>query len=379
MGIHLREKKLEKGYVSFYLDIYHNKTRWYEFLEIKINKKHPTEQDKEKKRLAQEIRSKRESELIVQENGLIDRNKRKADFVAWYKKWLTAKHRSNNCRSTLKLLETYMNKRPLPFSAITPVWLKAFTNYVLGKVSNNTARIYVANIYAVLEEAVIHEIILSNPFRRIPKHERLRHKDTFRKAYSLEELEMLINTECKIEPQYKQAYIFSCFTGLRWSDVNCLRWTEIVKRKVDEEERYFMYFEQEKTEDVEYLPLSDQAVDIIKQREAERADEPLSPFVFPRVKEENAKAKRTYSRVGAALRKWARLAGFDEKQMTFHTARHSFATNVLEHSEDGDLWTVSKLLGHRSINSTQIYAHVRDKKKSNAVKSLPRLNLRTAS
>lgn len=379
MGIHLREKKLEKGYVSFYLDIYHNKTRWYEFLEIKINKKHPTEQDKEKKRLAQEIRSKRESELIVQGNGLIDRNKRKADFVAWYKKWLVVKHRSHNCNTTLLHLETYLEKRPLPFSAITPAWLKTFTNYVLVKVSNNSARIYVMNIYKALEDAIVEEVIESNPFRRIPRHERLRHKDTFRKAYSLEELAQLINTPCKIDPQYQQAYIFSCFTGLRWSDVNCLRWKEIVKRKVEKEERYFMYFEQEKTEGVEYLPMSEQAVEIIKQRERERADEPLSPFVFPRVKEENAKTKRTYTRVSSALRKWARLAGLDETEMTFHTARHSFATNVLEHSEDGDLWTVSKLLGHNSITSTQIYAHVRDKKKADAVKALPKLNLKVAS
>ena len=81
MGVHLREKKLGTGQVSFYLDIYHNKKRWYEFLEIHINKNRPSEQDKEKRRLAQEIRAKRENELIVQENGLVDKVKRKADFV----------------------------------------------------------------------------------------------------------------------------------------------------------------------------------------------------------------------------------------------------------------------------------------------------------
>ena len=68
MGVYLREKKLEAGQVSFYLDIYHNKKRWYEFLEIRISKSRPSQQDKEKKRLAQEIRAKRENELIVQDN-----------------------------------------------------------------------------------------------------------------------------------------------------------------------------------------------------------------------------------------------------------------------------------------------------------------------
>ena len=82
MGVHLREKKLGTGQVSFYLDIYHNKKRWYEFLDIHINKTRPTPQDKEKRRLAQEIRIKRENELIVQDSGLVDKVKRKADFCS---------------------------------------------------------------------------------------------------------------------------------------------------------------------------------------------------------------------------------------------------------------------------------------------------------
>jgi len=55
MGVYLREKKLGNGQVSFYLDIYHNKNRWYEFLDIRINKARPTLQDREKKRQAQQF------------------------------------------------------------------------------------------------------------------------------------------------------------------------------------------------------------------------------------------------------------------------------------------------------------------------------------
>ena len=57
MGIHLREKKMANGQVSFYLDIYHNKNRWYEFLDIHVNKSRPTAEDKDKRKLAQEIRA----------------------------------------------------------------------------------------------------------------------------------------------------------------------------------------------------------------------------------------------------------------------------------------------------------------------------------
>lgn len=78
-------------------------------------------------------------------------------------------------------------------------------------------------------------------------------------------------------------------------------------------------------------------------------------------------------KVGRALKKWAEAAGIDKKLIYFHASRHTFATNVLENSPDADLWTVSKLLGHKSIHATQIYAHVRDGKKQAAVKGLPKL------
>ena len=230
------------------------------------------------------------------------------------------------------------------------------------------------DMFTVLEDAVMQEIISINPFREIPQQERIRKQDVFRQAFTLEELEKLINTQCKIHPQIKQGYIFSCFTGLRWSDVNCLRWSEVIKKQIDGQEQYFIYFEQEKTEDIEYMPLSDQAIEIIKERENKAHEEPNSIYVFPRIKERDEKNNPTHKRVNYSLKKWAKAVGL--KPITFHTGRHSFATNVLENSEDGDLYTVSKLLGHKSISSTQIYAHVRDKRKAAAVKALPKITLR---
>jgi site-specific recombinase XerD len=79
--------------------------------------------------------------------------------------------------------------------------------------------------------------------------------------------------------------------------------------------------------------------------------------------------------VNRALKKWGKQAGLDPKLMHFHTSRHTFATNLLEHSPDADLYTVSKLLGHKTINATQIYTKVRDKKKSAAVKGMPKLKI----
>ena len=79
-----------------------------------------------------------------------------------------------------------------------------------------------------------------------------------------------------------------------------------------------------------------------------------------------------YQRVLRSLKIWARAAEIDEKKLHFHSGKHSFATNVLE--SGGDIYTVSKLLGHKDISPTQIYAKVRDKRKQDAVKALPRIN-----
>ncbi|MFM7022462.1 MAG: tyrosine-type recombinase/integrase, partial [Flavobacteriales bacterium] len=131
--------------------------------------------------------------------------------------------------------------------------------------------------------------------------------------------------------------------------------------------------EQEKTETIEYLPLSDSAIDILKERQRESADEEKSPYVFPRIKEKEDGRKTVYNWMHRKLKVWAKAAGIDPKKLHFHTGRHSFATNVLE-SADGDLYTVSKLLGHSNIKATQIYTKVRDKRKQDAVKALPRIN-----
>jgi site-specific recombinase XerD len=119
--------------------------------------------------------------------------------------------------------------------------------------------------------------------------------------------------------------------------------------------------------------MSDNAIDIFKERKRESMNEEKSAYVFPQIKETGSK-RNSYSKVSHALKMWAKKAGIDPKKLHFHSGRHSFATNVLESSADGDLYTVSKLLGHKSITTTQIYAKVRDNRKQSALKALPKIN-----
>ena len=68
------------------------------------------------------------------------------------------------------------------------------------------------------------------------------------------------------------------------------------------------------------------------------------------------------------LQHWALAAGVN-KRITFHSARHTFALLLLEQSTD--IYTVSKLLGHTDVRTTQIYAHILDEKKRSAIGKIP--------
>jgi hypothetical protein len=91
MSVTLREKELSNGQVSLYLDIYHNKKRWYEFLEIYVNRTKPTAEDSEKYKSAQDIRAKREHDFIVNTHALVDRKKARQDFFEFVKEHLGKK------------------------------------------------------------------------------------------------------------------------------------------------------------------------------------------------------------------------------------------------------------------------------------------------
>ncbi len=379
MGVKLREKQLSNGQVSFYLDIYHNKTRWYEFLEIHVQKNRPNHDDKEKKRLAQEIRSRREHELIVENNGLLDRKKKLGCFVRFFEDYTKEKKHKGIYNSVLGNLQKYMDKKPLPFARISATWMKEFEKHLLEKVSNNSTLRYLEALNCVLNEAVRRKIISRNPWHDVPPNQRIKMKEIFRNSFTIEQLQKLANTSVDIDPQIKQVYFFSCFTGMRWSDVNPLRWDDVITKEIDGKTEYYLYFKQEKTEGIEYLPLSENAIDIIKERQRESMLEEKSPYLFPRLKEKEGSKKEVYQRVVKALKKWAKAAEIDPKKLHFHSGRHTFATNVLESSADGDLYTVSKLLGHKNINATQIYAKVRDKRKHAAVKALPKIDFTNAN
>lgn len=144
----------------------------------------------------------------------------------------------------------------------------------------------------------------------------------------------------------KQAALFSALTGLRFSDIEKLTWSEVQHSRA---EGYYLQFRQQKTQGVELLPISEEAVMLLGERGAPDTQ------VFEDL---------TYSaQNNTLLRDWVRAAGIT-KYITFHCFRHTYATLQLSHGTD--IYTVSKLLGHRELKTTQIYAKVIDRSKRDA-------------
>lgn len=370
MAVNLREKELVNGNVSLYLDINQRGKRWFEFLNIHVNRKKPTPEDTAKRKLALEIKARREQELIIKDHSLVDKTRRQTDFIDYMEDYFKQRAHNANRLSTLNQMRQFAGSKPLPISHVTTEWLKAFEKYMLKTLKSTTVMTYLKNLNGALNELVRKRIIPTNPWHDVPLHDRLKVKEPMRTSWTIEQLQHLANTPCRIKEQFKQAFFFACSTGLRWSDVNKLQWTNIIKRKSGTKTQWCLYFEQQKTESVEYFPLSDQAIEIVKHREAAQDH---AVYVFPKAKETDLRNKPVQRRVDYSLKRWAKAAGLDHTKMRFHTGRHSFATNLLESGVD--IFVVSKLLGHKSVKTTQIYTQVRDKLKEEAIRSLPSINI----
>lgn len=168
--------------------------------------------------------------------------------------------------------------------------------------------------------------------------------DSFRDFLTIEELNKLVKTECQ-DVLLKTAALFSCLTGLRKSDILKLTWGEI--QTIDK--KYAIRFRQQKTKGVETLWISEQAYTLLgKQGEPEE-------MVFP-----GLKINSYYQKY---LELWLQAAGITKK-ISFHNMRHSFAT--LQLAGGTSIYTVSKMLGHKNIRTTEIYAKVVDKLKQDA-------------
>lgn len=166
---------------------------------------------------------------------------------------------------------------------------------------------------------------------------------------TIDEVKQVAQTDCESD-LIKRAFLFSCLTGLRKCDIIKLTWGEVTEQSGFTR----IIFRQKKTKGQEYLDITPQAAEMLGPR-GKAMDE-----VF--------KGMPCTSTVNFILKLWMQKAQID-KAITFHCARHTFAVMMLDLGTD--IYTVSKLLGHRELTTTQIYAKVLDKNKQAAVARIP--------
>lgn len=352
----IRYKKLASGKFSVYLDSYHDGRRQYHFLKLYVSKDYKDaerinhQKDRETVEFAKKVKQKMEIEQAAGEVGVITETRKQMNFIAYFEEYTVGRH--PNYASTLKHLKAFAGDT-LPFKAINDTWIKGFQAHMLKTCSANTALSYLINVKAAINQAVKDKHIRENPFRFQNTNDKIKKSQTKRTYLELEELQVLFKTECENLP-VKQAFLFSCFTGLRISDVLLLKWSDIKRNN------HLQIF-QKKTEELLYLPLSDQANLILTEIKQHLPED--EKFVFHAL----PKGQSTINRY---LKTWGARAGI-LKNMHFHVSRHTFATLSLTH--DVDVFTISKLMGHTNIATTQIYADIIDKKREAAIMKLPTL------
>lgn len=313
--VRLRTKKLADGSQSLYLDIYRFGKRTYEYLKLYLipeTDNNARRQNQATMNAANAIKSKRIIELTNGEAGI--ETKERVYLLDWmntYKENQAKRGKKDGYQIdiTIRILKDYAGERML-MDQIDKTFCQNYLDYLQSeyrsrgkRVSNYTLHTYYRVLNGALNAAVRAEIIKSNPFTKISKSEKIRLPESKRSYMTIEEVRALIATPMKNE-SVKGAYLFSCFCGLRISDIIKLQWKDVF---VDRGQ-YRLSVSMQKTKEPIYLPLSPEALKWMPARGDKTPDDHVFDLPSPAM-------------VNILIKPWAKAAGIN-KRFTFHTARH---------------------------------------------------------
>ena len=366
--VHLRTKKIAQGKESIYLDIVKDGMRKKEFIGLYLIPE-KTRADKVINRAtmktAEEIRAKRIVELMEGKVG-IGKKPDKVDLLEWFEEQRLYYYDNDNMNysKTIHNLIRHLkifHPRKLMLSDVKPAFIRKFLEYLRsdgankfgGRLCDETIYTYFTVFSILMNKAVRLELIISNPFHKLSQAEKPQRRTKKKEYLTLSEVKRMAEAECD-DWRVKYAFMFCCFTGLRYIDVSRLKWKHIVEVG---EGKYQIELIQQKTKEPVYIPLSANALKWLPERGYDGRENYIYEF-------------RDRSIIYDYLKKWGDAAGID-KHLTFHVARHTCATLLLYYGTD--LYTVSKILGHTSIKTTQIYAKIADEMKRTAVQNIPNI------
>ena len=353
----LRQKPGAKGRISLYLDYYPPivhpntlKSTRREFLGLYIFAKadHPVKEEFNARMLekAEAIRCARQLSIINKEFDFVDDTKQRENAVEYFKEFSNQKGGKYIYACTH--FENFAGKG-CTFADLSIDFCNGFREYLLSArqlknkdkpLTINAASAYWLHFRSMLKKAHLDKYLKENLNNYL---EQIDTEDVHKEFLTADELRQLAATPCKIDV-LKRASLFSCLTGLRVSDVLNLSWENVVRAT---DGGYCVRIRTIKTGTEATLPISDEALEL--------CGVPGKGIVFKGFKR---------PMIYAPLKQWIKEAGID-KNLTFHCFRHTYAT--LQIAAGTDIYTVSKMLTHRNVATTQIYAELVSEKKRETV------------
>jgi len=358
MGVSVR---VHKG--KIYLDIWHNGRRKWESLGLTV----PADkaQKAEIMRLAGVCKSKREAQLLSGEWGMVDPVSGKQTLIEYMNSIAEGRGQNDFAHKAVKYLELFPGGN-IAISGVTEKWLEDFQDYLLKDtnisknplikkpLSKKTIAHYMSAVRYALRKAARDRVIPRNPAVGVRG---VSVPDSDRVYLTAPEVQRLANAPIhgELGAEVKRAFLFGCYTGFRISDLRTLVWGDIQRDPPQINKR------QEKTERKAFVPLHSVAWGIIDDKRLHGYKDPVFPALT-----------KSKTNTNEYLKKWAKKAGI-EKNIGWHTARHTFAVLSLE--SGAEIYTLSKLLGHTDVKTTQVYANATDKMKREAVNALPEIKI----
>jgi len=361
--VKLREKNLSDGRKSLYLDIYREGARTYEFLKIYVMPEHSSESkayNRQMRHAADLRRMEVESAIIRGEYQIKDEKSPNIKLLDFFETLVAHRFETGVSYDTWVSVRKHLKAFPesdIELKKVDVLWMERFKSFLLRRVAQNSAHTYFNKLKSTLHEAFRQKLIEVNPADDVTSPKIV---DTEREYLTTEELEKLFATDCRY-PQLKYAFLFSAMTGLRKSDILKLKWEDIIH---DSKTGWSVRYTQTKTKNFEFLHTTEEVVSVLDFMKKENSDHKEDDLVFPDLK------FTTY--MYTELTKWMLKAGIT-KDITFHNARHTYATLSLLHGTG--LSVISNMLGHRDIRTTMRYAKVTDVAKMEAAKQFPKIKM----
>jgi site-specific recombinase XerD len=276
-----------------------------------------------------------------------DHNKRMKELVGREFSINTLKKYETALSHTKEFLLSQYKIKDISIKQVDIAFINDFDFFLRNtkKCNNNSTIKYIRNFGKIIKQAYVNGWIEKDPFLNYKG----KVKQTDRNYLTQSELQDIINKEIRIQrlDLVRDMFIFSCFTGLAYIDVFNLTKENVIKG-IDGE--MWIATHRQKTDSlskIPILPVSESILEKYKDHPECLNKNKLLPIL-------------SNQKMNAYLKEIATVCGIN-KELTFHIARHTFATTVTL-SNGVPIETVSKMLGHTNLKTTQHYAKILDKK-----------------